>query len=169
MIGRLYKYVGPSEVLASVLKAPAGELIESPAALKDWLAANRDDMEPTGVIVATYVIDRQGRLLLAPRRTEHVACASGGPVKSAGEISFTRDGRVAEVSNQSTGFCPEPGSWPAVAGAIESVVADPPRAFTREFMFRRCPSCAQILIIKESWFVCAICNADVPAHWNFED
>jgi hypothetical protein len=168
-MGRFYKYVGPSEILASVLNAPAGELIESPAGLKNWLAANRDDMGPTGVIVATYVIDHQGRLLLAPRRTEHVACASGGPVKSAGEISFTPEGRIAEVSNQSTGFCPEPESWPAVATALESVVPHPPRAFTREFVFRRCPSCAQILIIKENWFVCDVCDVAVPTYWNFED
>ncbi|MEU6730442.1 hypothetical protein ABZ917_42625 [Nonomuraea wenchangensis] len=32
-----------------------------------------------------------GVLLLAPRRSEHVACAGGRPVLSAGEISFARE------------------------------------------------------------------------------
>jgi hypothetical protein len=163
----LYKYVGPPHVLASVSNSPAGEVIETLAELKTWLAANQADMDASGVITTTYVIDRQGRLLIAPRRTEHVACAAGGPVKSAGEISFTLSGRVVDVSNQSTGFCPEPESWEAVGAALGGIFADPPRAFSREFTFRRCPSCAQILIIKDNWFVCDICGADAPSEWNF--
>ena len=57
-----------------------------------------------------FVIDLTGTLRLAPRRSEHVACAGGGPVLSAGEIVFRRERggwTVGEVSNQSTGYCPD--------------------------------------------------------------
>jgi hypothetical protein len=61
----------------------------------------------------TFVIDLGGALRLAPRRGEHVACADGAPVLSAGEITFLRDQdrwTVSEVSNPSTGCCPDPAS-----------------------------------------------------------
>lgn len=169
MTERLYHYVGSSENLASVSNDPAGEVIESATDLRSWLSGNAAEATSQGAITATYTIDRKSRLLLAQRRTEHVACASGGPVKSAGEISFTVDGKLLEVSNQSTGFCPEPESWPAVATALRNVVSEAPSAFTVAFTFRRCPSCKQILVIKDQWFVCDVCDADVPTHWNFQD
>src|SRR5918911_838983 len=66
-----------------------------------------------------------GRTLrLAARRTEHVACAQGAPVLAAGEIRFTRADvlpQVLEITNQSTGYCPEPESWPAVAAALSAI------------------------------------------------
>jgi hypothetical protein len=70
----------------------------------------------------TFVVRGDGVLRLAPRRSEHVACGGGEPVPSAGEISFREDagrGAVREVSNQSTGYCPDVDSWPAVAGALD--------------------------------------------------
>ena len=57
----------------------------------------------------TFVVDLEGVLRLAPRRSEHVACAGGRPVLSAGEVSFERgpDGwEVTSATNQSTGYCP---------------------------------------------------------------
>src|SRR5262249_34264852 len=157
MASRLYDYVGPPEVAASVRGSPAGSPIKNDSDLKAWLAANRVDMDGAGAITATFVIDKDGILRVAERRTEHVAWASGGPVRSAGEMSFTGDGRIDYVSNQSTGFCPEPDSWPAVAVAIKDVVASPPRGFSREFIFRRCTDCGQTLVIKDDWFVCDVC------------
>ena len=47
-------------------------------------------------------------------------------VLGAGEMTFVQAGadwRVAEVTNQSTGFCPDPDSWPAVAAALDSIDA----------------------------------------------
>jgi hypothetical protein len=167
MASRLYDYVGPPEVAASVRGLPAGTPIKSEQDLKAWLVANREDLDRAGTIIATFVIDKDGLLRMAQRRTEHVACASGGPVRSAGEISFTIDGRIAYVSNQSTGFCPEAESWPAVAAAIKDVVPSPPNRFSQEFIFRRCTSCGQTLVIKDNWFVCDLCDADVPTTWNF--
>ncbi len=54
-----------------------------------------------------FVIGMDCALRLAPRRSEHVACAGGDMVLSAGEISFMSEaGRwaVSAVSNQSTGY-----------------------------------------------------------------
>ena len=68
----------------------------------------------------TFVIDMTGILRLAPQRSEHAACAGGGPVLSAGEITFAEDHghwRADEVSNQSTGYCPDLTSWTAVQAA----------------------------------------------------
>jgi hypothetical protein len=92
---RLYHYVGPREILSragrSGKRIHSGDL-QNPA----WF---------------TFVVDEHGSLLIADRRSEHVACACGRPVLSAGEM-FVRGGEVVEVSNQSTGYCPEPESWP---------------------------------------------------------
>src|SRR5262249_60577502 len=55
-------------------------------------------------------------------RSAHLRGWPGGPVLSAGELFFlTASGRVEviEASNQSTGYCPEPESWPAVAAALD--------------------------------------------------
>ena len=70
----------------------------------------------------TFVVSLDGGLRLAPRRSEHVDCAAGQPVLAAGEVLFAREGArwsVSEISNQSTGYCPDPDSWPMVASALD--------------------------------------------------
>jgi len=117
----------------------------------------------------TFVIDLSGRLLLAPQRSEHVACAQGEAVLSAGEITFVRDRQgweVAEVSNQSTGYCPDTTSWPVVQAALADAGIDPPGAFTHPIVFRRCPGCGQRNIVKDDHFVCAVCDGALPDVWN---
>ena len=109
----------------------------------------------------------QATLTLANRRSEHVACASGGPVLSAGEIAFSADGDITEITNQSTGFCPEPESWPSVAAALERTPAAYPDGFGTRVVFRLCPKCNERNIVKDGWFVCDLCGADLPADWNF--
>lgn len=98
-----------------------------------------------------------------------MACAGGETVLSAGEISFTRAaGRwaVSEVSNQSTGYCPDISSWPAVARALDDVELARPSGFTHEVVFRRCPECQEHNIVREDYFVCVFCDSDLPAAWN---
>ena len=114
MSPRQYSYVGPNEILLAASTAPPGVVIQSVSELQDWLTSNTNEAEKDGSIIATFVIDQRGRLRLAPRRSEHVACANGGPVLSAGEITFSPNCDVLEATNQSTGFCPEPESWPSV-------------------------------------------------------
>jgi hypothetical protein len=36
-----------------------------------------------------------------------------------------------------------------------------------EFTFRRCPQCDERNLVREDDFACAICEAELPAAWNF--
>ena len=167
MAPRQYQYVGPANIRDSALaSSPAGTPIRCVDDLLAWIAFRSSDAEPDGSLIATFTVDVAGVLLLAPRRSEHVACAGGGPVLSAGEITFS-DGDVSEITNQSTGFCPEPESWPTVATALDAIPVDRPDDFTMRVMFRLCRACNQRNIVKDGWFVCDLCGADLPEDWNF--
>src|SRR5689334_429003 len=115
---RLYSYVGPKEIAARAGQS-GGTAILSPEDVRQWVKATQQELS-SGCVIATFVIDAEGTLRIADRRSEHVACASGGKVQSAGEMTFEIGSKiaVAEVTNQSTGYCPEPESWPAVAAAL---------------------------------------------------
>jgi hypothetical protein len=63
---------------------------------------------------------------------------------------------VVAASNQSTGYCPEPASWTAVAAALDSLGVVDPGGFTDEFEFRRCPSSRAPNLVKDDWYVCAL-------------
>lgn len=151
----LYPYVGPADLLAAVAPGSLGFAVEAGEVLGELECA-----EPF-----TFVVDAEGILRLAPRRSEHVACAGGRSVLSAGEMSFVRDahGRwsVSEVTNQSTGYCPDASSWPAVAAALERAGIGHPGGFTHEFVFRWCPECAELNVVRERVFVCALCDAEL--------
>jgi hypothetical protein len=112
---RLYTYVGPPDIARRAAGTAPGRVIASAEDLNRWL----DQAGRRGCrwLVATFVVDSGGRLLLADRHSEHVACASGQPVQAAGEMSFLIDSegvQIESISNQSTGYCPEPESFPAV-------------------------------------------------------
>ncbi|MBC8141055.1 MAG: hypothetical protein H7Y38_06400 [Armatimonadetes bacterium] len=120
--------------------------------------------------MATFVVTEDGALWIADRRSEHVQCARGGNILSAGEMAFAVDRgtvRVAEVSNQSTGYCPEGESWEAVDSVLSKTGMDYPPGFTNTFTFRRCPRCKTTNIVKENSFVCGYCGNDLPTVWNF--
>ncbi|MFJ1897338.1 MULTISPECIES: hypothetical protein [unclassified Streptomyces] len=164
--GRSYRYVGPVELKAAVRSGNGGCPIRSAADFDGWIAERSaaELAEPF-----TFVVGTDGVLRLAPRRSEHVACAGGDMVLSAGEISFMREaGRwtVGEVSNQSTGYCPDVTSWPAVANALDDVELGRPSSFTHEVVFRRCPDCQEHNIVREDDFVCVFCGSDLPEMWN---
>ncbi len=100
-----------------------------------------------------------------------MACADGAMVFSAGEIGFVREAdrwAVSEVSNQSTGYCPDVTSWPAVARALDAVGLGRPSGFTHEVVFRRCPGCQEHNIVREDDFVCVFCGSDLPETWNVD-
>jgi hypothetical protein len=166
--GRSYRYVGPVELKAAVRPGDGGCRISSAADFGRWIAERSagELAEPF-----TFVVGMDGVLRLAPRRSEHVACAGGDRVLSAGEISFTREAdrwAVSEVSNQSTGYCPEITSWAAVAHALDEVELGRPSGFTHEVVFRRCPDCQELNIVREDDFVCVFCGSDLPAVWNVD-
>ncbi|MBA4192390.1 MAG: hypothetical protein C0467_30855 [Planctomycetaceae bacterium] len=167
---KFYRYVGPAEIGSRVAGHPAGQEIASMGDLVPWVRDTSQQPDRSGLIAATFVIDADGRLRIADRRSEHIACAGGGLVLSAGEMFFRIEGElveVVEVSNQSTGFCPEPESWPAVAAALEQVGVPHPGRFTTEIVFRRCPQCGERNIVKDKWFVCGVCGSELPKEWNF--
>jgi hypothetical protein len=158
---RRYAYVGPEEIRRAVVSSTArGAEIRTALDLAPFTTG-----EPL-----TYIVGVDGVLCVADRRSEHVACAGGGKVLSAGELTAVRRGggyAVTEISNQSTGYCPEPESWPAVAAALDAAGILHPGHFTFEAVFRRCQQCGERNLVKESWFCCAICGRDLPAEWNF--
>jgi hypothetical protein len=166
---RFYPYVGPTAIQARLGGRSGGTQVSSAADILVWVRATGQRPGPDGLVAVTFVIDPNGGLLIADRRSEHVACAGGRPVLSAGEMFFAIERErveVSAVSNQSTGYCPEPESWPAVAAALDRIGLVHPGRFTTEIVFRRCPACQERNIVKDGWFVCGVCGADLPATWN---
>ncbi|PWI08688.1 hypothetical protein DIZ27_21125 [Streptomyces sp. NWU339] len=166
--GRSYRYVGPVELKAAVLPGSGGCRISSAADFGSWVAERSaaELAEPF-----TFVVGTDGVLRLAPRRSEHVACAGGAMVLSAGEIGFLREaGRwaVGDVSNHSTGYCPDVSSWSAVARALDDVELGRPSGFTHGVVFRRCPDCQEHNIVREEDFVCVFCGSELPEVWNVD-
>jgi hypothetical protein len=158
---RRYSYVGPDDIRKTALAAtPRGTEIRAARDLEPF--ANGEPL--------TFVVGDDGMLRVADRRSEHVACAGGGEVLSAGELTAVRSGsgcRVIDVSNQSTGYCPEPESWKAVAEALDKAGIAHPGHFTFEAIFRRCTQCGERNLVKDAWFYCAICESALPENWNF--
>jgi hypothetical protein len=164
---RRYRYLGTANVRVAVLQGE-GRLIRSPGDFEHWAGSvsATDLAEPF-----TYVVGTDGVLRLASGRGKHVACAGGGEVLGAGRVVFAREGRgwvVREVSNQSTGYCPDLDSWSAVATALDRAGLGHPGRFTSAFVFRRCPDCQERNLVKEGGFVCATCGGDLPEEWNVD-
>jgi hypothetical protein len=158
---RRYSYVGPHDIRQKLVGATPGTEIRAASDLEPFATG-----EPL-----TFVVGVDGILRVADRHSEHVACAGGGEVLSAGELTAVRGKKrgcsIIDVSNQSTGYCPEPESWPAVAAALDGAGLAHPGCFTFEVVFRRCPKCGERNLVKDSWFSCAICGGDLPLSWNF--
>jgi hypothetical protein len=166
---RLYRYVGPKRIAERVDPAALGVPIRSPQDVLRWAKEAGQKAGADGLVIATFVIDEAGLLRVADRRSEHVACAGGRPVRSAGEITFVLEkgtAGVAAVSNQSTGFCPEPESWPAVAAALRQAGLSAPNGFSPACVFRRCLKCGSISVVKDAVFECAVCGSPLPEGWN---
>lgn len=163
---RSYAYVGPPELGSAVRRGAEGRLIRSGTDLADWLTerGTAESAEPF-----TFVVALDGLLRLAPRRSEHVACAGGADVLAAGEMGFRgTEGswEVHEVSNHSTGYCPDVESWRAVALALERAGVMHSGRFTYEVVFRRCEDCGERSIVREADFVCVFCGGELPPAWN---
>ncbi len=166
---REYQYVGPPEIQEIARTQPRGTAINSVDDVAAWLESKPTEQTPDGNWIATFTLGVDLVLCVAPRRSEHVACAAGGPVLSAGEITFDDECNVPEISNQSTGFCPEPESWSTVERALDRVGIEHPGGFTIAVVFRLCPKCHERNIVKDSWFYCQLCDAKLPETWNFTE
>ena len=166
---KTYKYVGPHDLLELTKTASKGEKIVSPMAVLAWVHDTGQEVDYEHQVIATFIIDLDTNLLIADRHSEHVVCAGGENVLSAGEMTFCIEGttvKVSDVTNQSTGYCPEPESWPSVNEALVKAGLEGPESFSREFIFRRCATCGLLNIVKEEWFVCAECDENLSKTWN---
>ncbi|HEY1082682.1 MAG TPA: hypothetical protein VGE29_10490 [Prosthecobacter sp.] len=103
---RLYAYVGPADIKRDARQDRSCMHVTHSDLLLPWMQPFLPRGRRDGSVIATFVIDSAGRLWIADRHSEHVACAAGTPVQAAGEICLERSGSevtVSEVSNQSTG------------------------------------------------------------------
>jgi hypothetical protein len=166
---KLYPYVGPPAIAARVAGRPAGFPVNSPQDVRQWIRQTGQTLDRQGQVTATFVVDELGALRIADRRSEHVACAGGKPVLSAGEITFSVTPRLTSVewvTNQSTGYCPEPESWPAVGAALNWAGIQGPAEFSQACLFRRCVRCGLVNIVKDGFFYCDNCSWPLPSEWN---
>lgn len=165
----LYRYIGPKKIAERAGAAPAGVRIASPDDVRHWVRQTGQHADAAGNVVVTF-IDEEGWLRIADRHSEHVACAGGKPVRSAGEMAFVihkNEVSVTWVTNQSTGYCPEPHSWPAVQAALAQADLAAPDGFSQAFDYRRCPQCGSINIVKHRVFECG-CSTSLPEEWNLD-
>ncbi|MEM9069852.1 MAG: hypothetical protein AAGE52_15170 [Myxococcota bacterium] len=159
----LYRYVGPPSVAEAVRSHPRGTPVRSGADLRAAHARFASDTEVT----CTFVVDHEGVLRVADRASEHVACAGGAPVFAAGELTFDSE-EITEATNQSTGYCPPPACWEALARALQHAHIAGPPTWTARFEFRRCTACGARSIVKDEVFECPECGNELPRAWNFE-
>jgi len=170
-MNRTYVYVGLQSNLDRLPAHSARIEMSSSKYVLRWIKETNQPYEYDNVVVATFIVDINGKMWINDRRSEHVLCAHGENVLSAGEITFeisTDEIEVVEITNQSTGYCPEPKSWWAVERALEQTGISFPSDFTTRFIFRRCAKCGTKNIVKDNWYVCGVCQAVLSAVWNFE-
>jgi len=166
-----YRYIGPKKIADHAHTAPAGIRLESTEDVFRWIRQTGQKLNPAGSVTATFIVDEAGWLRIADRRSEHVACAGGKPVLSAGEITFTvmpGGVSVSWATNQSTGYCPEPHSWQAVQAALARAGIAAPGSFSQEFSFRRCSHCGSVNLVKDGVFECEVCSTPLPEEWNLD-
>jgi hypothetical protein len=137
---RKYRYVGPQHIAGSILPDFLGTLVELPEDVYKWIRSSDQELNAERHVIATYIVDEDGRVRIADRSSEHVACAGGRLVQSAGEITFNPEmgsALVIAVSNQSAGYCPEPEAWHATRSALSAAGLRTPENFDPVCVFRR--------------------------------
>ena len=166
-----YRYVGPLDIKLHALRGIDCKPIYNRENLLKRLTKLGFMFQQNYSLVVTFVINEAGLLKIADRHSEHVACASGQNVLSAGEMTFGYERKncfIENITNQSTGYCPEPNSWPAVQSALDQIGIVHPVYFEPAFCFRRCTNCEQTNLVKDGWFVCAVCETELSKSWNYD-
>lgn len=167
---QLYSYIGSQEIFDALDFNFKSYKISNSDDVFFWIKSTSQEIINNSVI-ATFIIDENHNLFINDRHSEHVLCAGGRKVLSAGEILFLIDGKdisINEISNQSTGYCPKPESWKEVEYALKNIEITHPNYFTTAFDFRYCQKCKSINLIKEDFFLCQICGTDLEKEWNFD-
>jgi len=167
---REYRYVGPREIINSLPKNSGCIRVQDTKDIIRWIIET-DQIEDYAGFTVTFIVDTGGNLWINDRHSEHVLCASGENVLSAGEITFQLEKdqvEVIEVTNQSTGYCPEPESWLAVKNALQSLEIPHPPDFTMKCIFRLCKKCGTKNLVKDDWYVCSVCDSELSKNWNID-
>lgn len=168
-----YEYIGPKEILNSIKPELQGTKIESSKEIVNWLKLNNKITKAENFTVCTFIIDLKGHLLISDRHSEHVQCAFGENVLSAGEIGFKVESqervKVESLTNLSTGYCPPPKSWSEVYKTliqIEGLII--PKKFEPSYIFSYCSQCKQRQIIKDDFYYCPICEKELLSGEEFQ-
>ncbi|WP_338792398.1 hypothetical protein [Bernardetia sp. MNP-M8] len=168
---QLYSYVGSQEIFDAIDLKFTGYKILKINDIVSWIEKTSQELINDSVI-ATFIINENHQLVINDRHSEHVQCAGGKNVISAGEISFLIEKKdkisINEISNQSTGYCPKPESWKYVEKVLSKIGIEYPNDFTLAFDFRLCTNCQAINLIKEDIFECQVCANNLDSEWNFD-
>ena len=165
-----YQYIGSQEIIDNLPEKSARVCVNSAKDVLDWIKNTKQLPEYDVSYIATFIISLDGMLWINDRHSEHVLCANGKNVLSAGEITFEVEGNAVEIvaiSNQSIGYCPEASSWDCVALALKNSKVTHPDDFTSRYIFRKCDNCGQKNIVKDDWYFCAVCDSELSEVWNF--
>jgi hypothetical protein len=161
----MYHYIGAKEILKQVDITKIGKIISSQSDVKNWIIETNQTCNVNNEIIATFVIDLCENLRINDRRSEHIVCANGENILSAGEITFQIKHNqiisISQITNLSTGYCPSIKSWYFVEKALSKITIEFPPFFTTKFIFRICENCGDINLIKDSFFVCINCEKEL--------
>jgi hypothetical protein len=167
----LYKHLNP-EIAKAINGTPARKQVKSSVDIVNWCKETAQKLDEDNCIITTFIIDQEETLWIADRHSEHIICADGQPVCSAGEMTFQLNGSlvsVTDVTNQSLGYCPPPETWFSVSNALNKARIPHPADFTCKMIFRQCTKCGSKNIVKDFWFVCDVCRNDLSKEWNFNN
>lgn len=111
---RQYHYVGLPSVKSLFQQSSHRKCVRHAEDVVHWINEVSEPASEDGTFTVTFIVDTEQQLWINERRSEHFVCAAGHDVLSAGEMTFAIEKKqveVVEVTNQSTGYCPEPESW----------------------------------------------------------
>ncbi|MGB1241872.1 MAG: hypothetical protein ACPG49_05085 [Chitinophagales bacterium] len=171
-----YEYVGPKEILQMIKAKYRGTVIEESEEIRNWIGANHKNTKFGDVAICTFTINLQGKLVIADRHSEHVQCAFGEKVRSAGEIGFVVEKKnevyVDSITNQSTGYCPSSESWFEVEKALKAILQlkglSEFKGFDPAFIFSYCPDCKTRQIVKDEFYFCLKCEEELLSEGEFQ-
>ncbi len=167
---KIYPYVGNASLRDNLPPTSHRYHVMQSKALLQWLKETKQPNNIDNSLTVTFIIDFGNKLWINDRHSEHVLCANGEDVLSAGEMTFDVANTpvdIVSITNQSTGYCPEPESFRSVKLALNQTDLKYPLDFTTAYQFRLCKNCGTKNIIKDNWYVCAVCDADLNLKWNF--
>src|SRR5262245_32836897 len=84
-----YRYIGPWDLARVLPEAPERVRVACAGDIRRWVASQQGtSARSASQIVTTFIVDTEGQLWVADRHSEHVQCARGQDVLSAGEMTF---------------------------------------------------------------------------------